>query len=144
MYMPMDSLASFHNDGFSEVIGALVPITIYAFVELSSRIIKLSGGTNEWEINLWLQRIGMRKSAELGLEYILSIPILAISLPIIVWTAQSYLVPNISFGFLLVNFIIYAVSSITQSHLIKFTIENHFWAELVEITLELVAVLITI
>ena len=140
----MDSLAPFHNDNFSEIIGTLVPITIYAFVELSSRIIKLSGGTNEWECNLWLQRVGMRKSAELGLEYILAIPLLAISLPLIVWTTQKYVVPNISFGFLLVNFIIYAVSSITQSHLIKFTIENHVFAEIVEIFLELLAVMVTI
>ena len=37
MYMPMNSLKTFQNDGYSEVLGVLLPYTIYAFISLTSR-----------------------------------------------------------------------------------------------------------
>ena len=142
--MPMDSLESFTNDGYSEVVGALIPVTLYAIVDLAGRLISLTAGTNENEINLWLHRIGMRKSAELGLEYTISLMTLPILLPLMVWTTHTYVLSNVSFGFLLVNMVIYALSAIAQSHLIRFTIDDHEHAEIVEIVLEALGIIITV
>ena len=49
MYMPMNS-GEFQNDSFSEVIGALIPITIFAFINLYERVKTGTTGTDEGRV----------------------------------------------------------------------------------------------
>ena len=46
LYMPMNS-GEFQNDGYSEVIGALIPITIFSFINLYERVKTNTTDTNE-------------------------------------------------------------------------------------------------
>jgi len=46
MYMPMNSKA-FYNDFYADVIGTLLPLTIYVVVNLASRTIEISSNVDE-------------------------------------------------------------------------------------------------
>ena len=49
-----------------------------------------------------------------------------------------------SFGFLFLNIIVFAFNVIIQSHLIRFTITSHHWAEGVEIFFEVAAIIVSV
>ena len=46
MYMPMNS-GEFENDGYSEVVGALIPITIFTMINLYERVKTNTTDTDE-------------------------------------------------------------------------------------------------
>lgn len=82
----------------------------------------------------------MRKSAELFLEYTIQLIIQPGFMTILCLIGHAYIVPTMSYGFLLVNIIIYALNVTLQSHLIKFLIDSHLWAEVAEIFFEVLAI----
>lgn len=87
-----------------------------------------------------VQRAGVRKSVDLGLEYFLLLLILPFAIPLLSWLVVSNLLLTTSFSFMFVSILIFALRVILQQHLIKFTIDNHVIAEVVEIIFEVIQI----
>jgi hypothetical protein len=64
----------------------------------------------------------MRKSVELGLEYLLSFFFSAVFLPLICGIGSQMMLITTDYSFLLVNIIIYALNVTIMKHMIKFMI----------------------
>ena len=107
MYMPMNT-GPFYNDGYSEVVGALASFTIYAFVLLPGRVVSELSDSRESRIQQMLQRAGVRKSVDLGLECILLLMILPIALPLLSWLIVDNLLKTTNFWFLFFNIMLFA------------------------------------
>ena len=135
---------TFQNDGFSEVLGVLLPYTIYAFISLTGRIFEEFSTSEERKLQQILRLAGMRKTVDLYLEYLFLFVLLVTALPVLTWVGVTQIMFTTSFGFLFVNIIVYALNVILQTHLIRFTITNHAWAEAVEIFFEVAAIIVTV
>lgn len=85
----------------------------------------------------------MRKSVDLMLEYLLLFTYLPWALPLLSWFIVWTLLATTSWAFLFVNVVIFALRSVLQSHLIRFTIDNHIVAEVVEIAFEVIQISVT-
>ena len=85
----------------------------------------------------------MRKSVDLMLEYLLLFTYLPWALPLLSWMIVATLLQTTTWSFLFVNVIIFAFRSVIQSHLIRFTIDNHIVAEVVEIAFEVIQISVT-
>ena len=141
MYMPMNS-PYFYNDNFSEVMGALLGLTIYIASNLASRFIEYTGDFDEKRIQQKLQRLGMRKSVELWLETLLTFGFQLVLIPLLCWMGTSYVIKTTDFWFFAVNMGIYASNVTILSHMLKFLIDGHVLAESVEITVEILQILL--
>ena len=111
MYMPMNS-GTFQNDGFSEVLGVLLPYTIYAFISLTGRIFEEFSTSEERKLQQILRLAGMRKTVDLYLEYLFLFVLLVTALPVLTWVGVTQIMFTTSFGFLFVNIIVYALNVI--------------------------------
>jgi len=141
MYMPMNS-PYFYNDNFSEVIGALLGLTIYTASYLASRFITYTGDFDENRIQQKLQRLGMRKSVELWLETLLTFCFQLVLIPLLCWMGTHYVLKTTDFWFFAVNMGIYAQNVTILTHMLKFLIDGHVLAELMEITIEILQLLL--
>lgn len=87
----------------------------------------------------------MRKSVESSLEWMITICLkIPLLLPIMTWITSSLLLGSTSWAFIFFQFLIFSMRIIYQSMLIKFTIDNHVVAEVVEIALEALQIAITV
>ncbi len=82
----------------------------------------------------------MRKSVDLMLEYLLLFTYLPLALPLLSWLVVAQLLCTTTWSFLFVNVLIFALRSVLQSHLIRFTIDNHILAEVAEIVFEVIQI----
>jgi len=141
MYMPMNS-PYFYNDNFSEVMGALLGLTIYTASKLASRFITYTGDFDENRIQQKLQSLGMRKSVELWLETLLTFSFQLVLIPLICWMGTTNVLKTTDFWFFAVNMGIYAINVTVLSQMLKFLIDGHVLAELMEITIEILQLLL--
>jgi len=84
-----------------------------------------------------LRRAGMRKSVDASLELLISTLLVPTLLPLVTTIIYTWLLPTTSWSFIFVQLIIFTIRVIAQSWLVRFTIDNHVAAEVVEIALEI-------
>ena len=143
MYMPMNSVM-FRNDNYSEVLGVFLPLVMYSLVNLPTRHMNMFSNSNELEVTDVLRRLGMRKSVELAVEYIL-LGIYGLALmPIVTYSSVTFLLRTTDFWFFFWNLFAYGINVILLNHLIKFAIDDHHLHEVVDITVEVTSILAAI
>ena len=91
-----------------------------------------------------LQRAGMRKTVDLGIEWYLLLSYIPTVLPILTTIAYLAITPYVSFWFTYWNIFFFSANIILTSHVIRFTIDDHFWAEIVELIFEALNIIITV
>ena len=120
----------FMNDGFAQVIGALIPFTLLNFVLIIERIQKFVLHSDEEQVQKMIQRLGMRKSVSMFISYIVSLCILPICCPILAYLAKISILRTTTFWFILWNLVLYFLNVTFTNHIIRFMINNLFWANI--------------
>lgn len=139
MYMPMDS-KEFHNDMYAEVVNGLMAFTLLTIANLATRILNSMADPDESRIKEMLRRLGMRRNVEAIFELMISLMVIPLFLIPVVVVARDQLMQTTSFGFFFMQVVIFIFRVLTQSWMIRFTIDNHVVAELVETGFELVQI----
>jgi len=88
MYMPMDSNV-FRNDVYAEVCAVIGAFALYTIIQLGSRVVEGIADPEEQRITEKLRRAGLRKSAEIGLEFVFLGIIGPITLPVLCYFLQQ-------------------------------------------------------
>ena len=141
MYMPMDS-GTFHNDMFAEVIAALLAFSLLSAANIATRVLSTMSDPDEQKIKEMFRRLGMRKNVEVIFETWVILLITFSLLGPLTTIGSSYLIQTTSYGFFFVQVIIFTVRVVLQSWTIRFTIDNHELAEVVEIINEVLQILL--
>ena len=85
----------------------------------------------------------MRKTVDIYIENIVTLCCVPFGI-VFCWIAQTYVLKTTSFGFIFWNIFIYAANTHSLNHLVRFAIDNHFWAEVVEVGLEFLGISVVI
>ena len=93
---------------------------------------------DESRIKAMLQRLGMRRNVEAMFEFVISLVLIPVFLIPIVAIAHTQVMPTTSFGFILIQVLIFTFRNMTQGWMIHFFIDNHHIAEVVETAFEVV------
>lgn len=85
----------------------------------------------------------MRKSVEIGLEMVFLLILGTTLLPILGYVIKLKLLQTTSIGFWFLNIFIFATRVVLFQNLVRFAIDNHALAEVVEVIIELVQIILT-
>lgn len=116
---------------------------IYVMINFSERLKTHTSDSNEDKVQRLLQRLGMRKTVDIYFENIVTLFCYPFAI-ILCHIAQYYVLKTTSFWFIFWNVFIYAANTFSLNHLVRFAIDNHFWAEFVEQGLELLGISVVI
>ena len=86
----------------------------------------------------------MRKTVDLGFEWYCLLVFMPTVLPCLTSIAKIEITPCVDYWFTFWNVLFFAANIILQTHLIRFTIDSHFWAEVVEIIFEAINIIVTV
>ena len=106
LYMPMNSV-EFENDGFAEVVGALIPMSLAILIGFPDRLKLLTSGSDEDKVQRLLQRLGMRKSVEVYIDYVVWLCMMPLMI-FVCFLASTSVMKTTSFWFIFWNMIIYS------------------------------------
>ena len=85
----------------------------------------------------------MRKIVEIAYESIIAYMTLPF-LFLICWLTQIHLLKTTSYWFIFWNIIIYYINTSALSGMIRFAIDNHVWAEIIEVVFEALGILVVV
>ena len=86
----------------------------------------------------------MRKSVEATFEFVITMTLLPTLLPVMTTITSRFVLMSTSWWFIFWTFIVFTLRVVVQSWVIRFSIDNHEHAEIVEVTLEVLQIVLTI
>lgn len=121
MYMPLDT-GIFTNDAYTIVVMSLLPIIFLAISRLPEVTLEKTGHIEfEKEIQSILQRLGMRKSAEMAVSFILLCIYIVFTCPLLVWVVTGPIMAHsVSYGYFFIVVLIFFANNLTMKHALRF------------------------